>query len=237
MASEVTVTTALEGEPSAARQGFALPLFLTRENKYTVGFVMWILATLLYMTANHFPILTPRHLPLWWVDRAIPLIPETIWIYVSEYLFFIAIYVSAKDMVNTNKYLYSVFALQFFSVLIFWFWPTVYPREFFPLPEDIDALTFFMFTWIRTIDAPTNCCPSLHVSSVFLSTFIFLDEQRKKFPFFFLWGTAIAASTLPTKQHYLVDVITGFLLAVIFYWIFHRLMAYRPGARAAQPNR
>jgi len=94
-------------------------------------------------------------------------------------------------------------------------------------PEDLDALTYYAFGNLRIADSPANCAPSLHVSGVYMSSFIFLDEQREKFPFFFTWATCIALSTLTTKQHYFIDIATGFLMAVIMYWIFHRLVNYR----------
>jgi membrane-associated phospholipid phosphatase len=116
------------------------------------------------------------------------------------------------------------------SVLIFFIWPTVYPREQFPLPQDLNALTYYVFNYLRHADAPTNCCPSLHVSSVYLTSFLYLDEQRGKFPFFFGWGTLIALSTLTTKQHYLIDVVAGLMMAIVVWWIFYRVMSYRPAA-------
>lgn len=205
----------------------SLPLFVTRQNKYRVGLLLWFYAALIYLTSNHFPILEPQLLPMSRLDRAIPFLPNTVWIYLSEYLFFITIYLSARDMVNLNKYVYSFIALQTTSVLIFVLWPTTFPRELFPLPEDLNAPTYFIFSALRQLDTPVNCCPSLHVSSVFLSSFIFLDEQQKKFPLFFFWGAAIALSTLTTKQHYFVDVLSGLFMAILFYWIFHKLVSYR----------
>jgi hypothetical protein len=205
----------------------SLPIFLTREKKYLYGVLFFAMGFALYFSANHFPILKPQQLPMTWLDRAIPFLPNTVWIYMSEYVFFVAVYASCRDMANLNKYLYSYLALQIISVVIFYFWPTTYPRSEFPLSEDMNALTYYAFSNLRVVDAPTNCCPSLHVSSVYLSSFIFLDDQRGKFPIFFTWGTAIALSTLTTKQHYVVDVITGLFMAMLFYWIFHRMVSYR----------
>lgn len=233
MMNPPTGSTASFADTRGDARGFSLPLFVSIENKYTVGFILFVYAAAIYLTSNHFHFFPPQLLPMSWVDLTVPFIPETVWIYISEYLFFATVYICCKDMVNCNKYIYSFLALQTVSVLIFWIWPTTYPRDQFPLPEDLDALTYYAFNSLRQADTPANCCPSLHVSSIYLSTFIFLDEQRKKFPFFFIWGTAIAASTLTTKQHYLVDVIAGFLMAVISYWIFHKLVSYRPIHRAA----
>lgn len=215
--------------PSLNLGNWALPLFLTRENKYFAGFMMFLVATLLYLSSNHYHFFPPQMLSMTWVDRSIPFIPNTVWIYISEYFFFMAIYIACKDMVNANKYLYSFLALQAVSVIIFWIWPTTYPRDMFPLDSAaLNTWTYYAFATLRTADTPANCCPSLHVSSVYLSSFIYLDDQKGKFPFFFIWGTAIAFSTLTTKQHYVVDLIAGFLMAVVFYRLFHRYIPYRP---------
>jgi membrane-associated phospholipid phosphatase len=123
--------------------------------------------------------------------------------------------------------------LQTFSVLIFMLWPTVYPRHLFPLPQNLDYFTNFVFTTLRNGDSPASCCPSLHVSSVYLSSFVFLDDQKGKFPFYFIWGTVIALSTLTTKQHYVIDVVTGLILAIATYGVFHKIVVYRPAALPA----
>ena len=206
----------------------SLPLLINSQNKYKMGLLLWVLAILLYMPANHFHIFTPQFLPMTWIDENVPFLPYTVWIYVSEYLFFVVVYLVCRDLANLSKYFYSFLTLQSLSVLIFWLWPTTYPRELYPLPSDLEAITHYLFSNLRVTDTPANCCPSLHVSSVYLSSFIFLDDQKEKFPFFFLWGTAIALSTLTTKQHYIVDVIVGLVLAILIYGIFHKYVRYHP---------
>lgn len=205
-----------------------LPLFLTRRWKYPVGAAAFLLMFCMYHFTNHHPVFTPRELPMLAIDRVIPFIPWTVLIYVSEYIFFTVVYIVCKDMKNLNKYLYSFFCTQAFSCLIFFFWPTVFPRGLFPVPSDVHPVIGSVWTWLRENDAATNCFPSLHVSTVYLSTYIFRDEQREKFPFFLIWGTLIAFSTLPTKQHYFVDILAGWLLSVFAYWLFHRKIQYRP---------
>lgn len=180
------------------------------------------------MVPNHFPWLPPRLLPMTWTDTTIPFLPYTFWLYTSEYLFFAVIYLACKSMMNLNKFLYSFLALQAISITIFWIWPTTYPRHLYPLMSDtLDPLTYATFSGLRQADSPNNCCPSLHVSSVYLCSFIYLEDTRKKFIFFLIWATAISISTLTTKQHYLVDVITGFSMACLFYWVFHRYRKIR----------
>ena len=215
---------------SVSRPGFALPKFVTHGNKALVGTLVFIFSAILYLASNHFHFTEPKLLPLTSADQAIPFIPWTVWIYISEYVYFVVIYLLCRDTVNLNKYVYAVCAIQVVSVVIFWIWPTTYPRDLFPLPTTINHWTYWTFNTLRNGDTPANCCPSLHVSSVFLCGFLFLDEQRKKLPFFMLWATLIGLSTLTTKQHYIVDVVTGLLMALLFHWIFYRKIRYRPSS-------
>lgn len=205
-----------------------LPFFLSPKYKYSTGMLVWGIASYLYWDANHYPFDAPHFLPMTWIDRHVPFVPNTVWIYMSEYIFFPMVYITARNIRNLNKYLYSFFVNQAVSVAIFWLWPTIYPRFQFPLPDNLDWITHYGFTVLRHSDAPTNCCPSLHVSAVYLSSFIFRDEQKEKFPLFFIWGTLIALSTLTTKQHYLIDIVTGLGMALTWYWVFHRWFQYRP---------
>ncbi|MCM2277615.1 MAG: phosphatase PAP2 family protein [Oligoflexia bacterium] len=214
--------------------GWSVPMLITQENKTWMGLTLAFVATVLYMTSNHIHLFPPQLLPMTALDQAIPFVPGTVWIYTSEYYLFLTVYLLCKDIENLNRYAYSFLTLQSLSVLIFWIWPTTFPRDQFPLPADLDALTFKLFSSLRAADTPASCCPSLHVSSVYLSSFMFLREQRGKFPFFFVWATSIALTTLTTKQHYIIDVVTGFLMAVIVYGFFNTFVSLRPGSGAAR---
>lgn len=204
-----------------------MPLLIQKENKWSMGALLALVTGFLYLTSNHFQIFEPQLLHMTWIDRAVPFIPQTVWIYVSEYLLFFTVYWQCKKIENLNRYAFAFLAQQVFSVMVFWTWPTIYPRELFPLPQNLDPFTNFIFEQLRTADAPTNCCPSLHVSSVYLCSMMFLHEQRHKFPFFFTWATAIAVSTLTTKQHYFIDVVAGFIVAVFFLKIAQKFVQFQ----------
>ena len=208
-----------------------LPVFLTHQNKFPVGLLIAVLGAIPYVLTNHFPLTPPVQLTMTRWDSAIPFIPETIWIYLSEYLYFFVAYVLCRDLLNANKMLYAYFFLQLVCCAFFLAWPTTYPRELFPLPESLDPLSNFMFTQLRIADSPNNCCPSLHVSGVYLVSLVFLDDRRRVFPWIFGWATAIALATLTTKQHYIVDVVAGFGVALGLFWLVQRKMPYRHPAR------
>jgi membrane-associated phospholipid phosphatase len=205
-----------------------LPLFITRGNKYIAGALMYSFAYALYYITNHFPIVTPVLLPMGWIDLNTPFMPWTVLIYMSEYFYFAFVYILLRREDNINKYLYSYFFAQIVACFIFIVYPVTYPRELFPIPTDIPLWLQGMWTWLRTADAPTNCLPSLHVTSVYLSAFAFItDKQKKLFWVFFIWSTLIALTTLTTKQHYLVDIITGIMLASFCYGWFHHKQKYK----------
>ena len=162
------------------------------------------------------------------IDQMAPFLPYSVLIYMSEYFYFAFVYILLDDYDNMNRYLYSFFLLQAVSCFVFVVYPTIYPRELFPVPNDLPQWLQATWVWLRKADAPTNCFPSLHVSSVYLSAFVFItDKQKKLFWFFLIWGTLIALSTLTTKQHYFADIISGFSLAAVFFWWFHYRQSYR----------
>jgi len=210
-----------------------LPDLVHKENRLKVGILLFVAGAALYLAPNHFHLFSPHFLPLSPVDRAVPFIPQTIWLYVSEYFYLIVIYLSYRDMANLNRFIYAFVALQAVCVLVFWLWPTVIARDSFPAPPTLDSLTSIVLTALRRADTPANCFPSFHVASVYLSCFLLSGEGRWKFRFFLLWATAIAVSTLTTKQHYFADVLSGFILAVALYYAFRSARIKSAAATAA----
>ncbi len=219
---------------------WTLPLFVTRENRFVAGVVVFAIAAFLYITSNWIHFYPPLVLPMTPLDSAVPFVPETIWLYVGEYFLFLTVFIIARNMENLNRYLYSILAVHIITAVIFWMWPTTYPRELFPLPSNLDPFTFSVFDGIRKTDTPASCCPSLHVTCVYLSSFLFLDEKKGKkritFWIYFVWATVISASTLTTKQHYFVDIVMGLGLALGIYYLVHRRIVFttRIGSKLLQ---
>jgi hypothetical protein len=110
-----------------------LPQVVRPDNKVFVGVTAFIVCAVTYLTSNHFLINIPTLLPMTSLDLAIPFIPQSVWVYITEYLFFLMICITAKDILNLNRYLYSFAFQQSTAIFIFILWPTIYPRERFPL--------------------------------------------------------------------------------------------------------
>lgn len=224
------------------KNGWDLPLLVNSNNRLRVALITAFLAVVTYLTTNHFHLFTPQLLPLLPLDLAVPFVPWTVWIYTSEYILFVAVYFLIKENEQASKFIYSFLGVQFFSVLIFIFFPTTYPRDLFPLPADLDFLTRMNFQILREGDSPASCLPSLHVGSCYAAAFSFFrKDQMKKFAFFFLWASAVAVTTLTTKQHYAVDVLAGFGVACTFHALVNYVIPqhkWNPtlNARASNPS-
>src|SRR5262245_33157139 len=135
------MTTQFPAQLKTALGNWSLPLFMNQNNKYPMGFLLFAIAVVLYLPANHIHFFTSQLLPMSWIDTLVPFAPNTVWIYISEYIFFPVVYYTCKDLINLNRYFYSFLVLQVISVFIFWIWPTTYLREAFPLPDDLNKIT------------------------------------------------------------------------------------------------
>ena len=205
-----------------------LPLLVHKDNKFIPGLLLFAATALLYLTVNHFHIFKPRLLPLTPIDVAVPFVPETVWLYVSEYFYFGIIYYRYRDIENLNRFIYAFFSLLIACVLIFWLWPTTISRPLFSAPANLDQATRVVLTLLWLVDTPANCFPSFHVGSVYLSCFLLYNERHPKSLIFLIWATVISLSTLTLKQHYFADIVSGFALAVILYFVFRRVRFRMP---------
>lgn len=210
-----------------------IPLLVPWKLKWPVGIALLFLSSGLYLISDYFPMITPRKLPLTWIDRSIPFVPDSIWIYVSLYLYIPYVYLLNRCSVSLNKHLYSFLFSILFSIVCFWLFPIAYPRELFPLPEDTGGITQFIFQVLRSVDRPNNCSPSLHVALAYQIAFGFLEDQKRYFPLFIVWATALSVSTMTTKQHYFSDVVSGLVLAVFVHILFHHILSFHAHWRTA----
>ncbi len=167
-----------------------------------------------YGISNHFPIHPPIYLPFTDLDKAIPFWPASAWIYASVYAMplIVPFFVHDKRMLNVT--LWSFFFISTIEALIFFSFPTVYPRELYPLTS---GFSDFPLNFIRLLDQPTNCFPSQHVSLAFLTAFIIERVDPKKGMAGVLWACAISFSTLLTKQHYVWDLVFGYAITRIVF--------------------
>ena len=78
---------------------------------------------------------------------------------------------------------------------------------------------------IQGIDAPNNVCPSIHVSTTVIIYNQFrkiLKDNKKSKVLFLLWSVGICVSTMLVKQHSIIDVVCGIILAHVILFVFNK---------------
>lgn len=162
------------------------------------------------------------------VDRLIPFMPEFIWIYHSIFFqIFLVMVCFIKDRELFFKTFWSCIAC---STILFFFYtilPSFYPRVEF----DVVSLSTQLVELTRTFDAAHNTFPSGHVTFSWLM-FLALSKTRLArastglTSLFLLWAIGISLSTLVIKQHFIVDVVSGCMLAFIIFYVIDYFRDY-----------
>ena len=195
--------------------------FFENKQKIWVGPLGILAFMVFYMIPNHVHLFTPSYLPMFGFEKTIPFMGWTVWVYISDYIYIAAAFVLFSDKDNMNKIYYSQLLLLFVSMIIFFVLPTTYPR---PTAVEYSGFTGMILNLLHSSDTPGNACPSIHVAMTFLAGYGFLKEKKHLFGLFMIWAVLISLSTITVKQHYVLDVLGGFLMSVIFYYIGQRVI-------------
>lgn len=147
-------------------------------------------------------------------DRAVPLIPEFTSIYLICYLFWVANYIMIAKI--GKEYMYRFLVGDYISRIVcglfYIFLPTTLIR-----PEILgNGLWDQMLKLVYAVDSSANLFPSIHcLVSWFCYVGIRHQEQVPKWyqRFSLIFAVLVCVSTQVTKQHYIVDVFGGILLA------------------------
>ncbi|MCR4891195.1 MAG: phosphatase PAP2 family protein [Lachnospiraceae bacterium] len=156
------------------------------------------------------------------IDARIPLIPWTVFIYFTCYLFWIVNYVLAVRV--SKKACYRFICAEILGkticLLFFVFFPTTAVR---PMPI---GTTFWdnMLKNLYIMDAADNLFPSIHC---FVSWMCVVGIRKSTIPNWYkvvsvLCSLMVFVSVLTTKQHVFVDVIGGVLLAEGCYFFVEK---------------
>lgn len=157
------------------------------------------------------------------LDRAIPLQPIWMLVYGSMYVFaFLPAFV-VRDLELRRRAVRAYIAFVLVSYVGFLVYPTVGPR---PDQFVIDGFFAWSLQFHYEFDPPYNCLPSLHVAYSFMAALTCYRVHRGLGIAALVWASLIAVSTLYTKQHYVLDVLLGALLACVASLLFVR--SYRP---------
>ena len=166
-----------------------------------------------------------RYVPELALDRAVPLVPGWAIVYGALYLCLIllpVVVVRQDELIRRTVHAYLLIWITAF-VFFFVLYPTAAPR---PTQVSGEGFAVWGLRALYSADPPYNCFPSLHVAHSFVSALACSRVHRGVGTLALLAATLVAFSTLFTKQHYVLDVLSGTALALVAYGMFLR----RPAA-------
>lgn len=183
------------------------------KNRWPYFFLTAVYVMGVYMLTNHYGIVQPVYLPMTPLDTMTPFLPWTGYIYVIIFFFplLAGFFIRGDREVKGIISVYLIAAT--FNNLIYLFFPTAYPRITLEEPTFANFALYF----IQHLDSPNNCLPSGHVCYAFISAFVFIRYDRRWGQFSLLLAIVVSLSTLTTKQHYMWDVVTGYIVARVVY--------------------
>lgn len=158
------------------------------------------------------------HVPALSLDNAIPLRPSWSLIYGSLYVFVILPLLIVRQPEQIRRTVSAYLMIWIIAYVCFLIYPTVAPHPFKIHEQDFFA--WVLGSVIYNCDVPYNCFPSLHVAHSFVSALTCYHVHRGVGIAAVIWASLIGISTLFTKQHYILDVIAGVLLAYFAYVVF-----------------
>lgn len=152
------------------------------------------------------------------IDRKIPFLPSLSWIYWACYLFWAINYYICinEDKSKPNRFLKAHFIGETICFLVFVLYPTALVR-----PEVTgDGIFDVILKITYVLDEPNNLLPSIHC---FVSWLSWVGvRNHPKVPRWYqivslFCAIAVCVCVLAIRQHVILDVITGILLAEASY--------------------
>ena len=155
-------------------------------------------------------------------DEWVPFEPAWVWVYLIPYVIG-PVLVGLLSRRTFAWFVPRALAIMFLSVLVFIVYPTqTAARPELRLPEGPTRDLYKMM--IEVDEPPANAAPSLHVSLTCLLALALVRDFPRWWPVWLAGALLVWAATLFTRQHHLIDVVSGVLVActVVLAWPLKR---------------
>lgn len=180
-----------------------------------------------YMLLQRYRMFEPRSLGLTAIDEWAGFTAAWVWVYILQYIQVPLAPLLATTRDQLRKFLIGFAIVAAAAFVVFFVFPVEGPRPSAAQRETAN----WLYQLLIAIDRPGNALPSLHVALATYSMcfahrlhFESTSHRRRRCWLALGWISValISWSTLATKQHYLVDGLTGFALAVIAHHLVWR---------------
>jgi membrane-associated phospholipid phosphatase len=195
--------------PAAAPSALA-----SARHRWTIGLGLAALQSAIYFGIGQLPLHRSTELLRTWLDDAIPFWPWTSWCYLP---FYAGVFVLAiggfRRRALFDRTARSVVLVMIVGAVCHLTIRAEYPRPVLLAPYV--GLSAAFMGWVQHVDAPGNVFPSLHVAHTTMLSVLLLRDRPVLGRVALVMATLLALSTLTTKQHFVADVLAGYLLALI----------------------
>jgi len=185
--------------------------------------VCYALFTVTYVSINVFSVGRDAHTLFLPGEERLPFLPIFEYLYVLTYFIAALLIVTIRDYVTFRRLARATGLLLMAAYTTYLLFPVYFERPHLEVSS--------LHTWLLSLeylDKPYNHFPSLHVALSWLAVFASQVSRRSRAGLSVL-AAGISVSTLFVKQHYIADVLYGFVLA----WISWRLAPSRGAAESA----
>jgi membrane-associated phospholipid phosphatase len=204
-----------------ARSRQAVPLSGGRflAYKWTVGVALAALQSLVYFALGYFERPRSATLLMLPIDRQIPLVIWTVWLYLPFYAGIFAMAITGlRRRALFHRALKGFLITMAIGAVGHLAIAAEYPR---PLVSPLGGGASQAFlAWVQAVDPPGNVFPSLHVAHTTALAIILYRDRRWLGLVATVMAMLLALSTLTTKQHFVLDVVSGWAIAlVVSHWV------------------
>jgi membrane-associated phospholipid phosphatase len=194
-------------------------LLFRRRQPVTIPMIVLAAIVPFYLYIGHMVHNGIVHAPALDLDGAIAVQPAWAPVYLSLFLAALLPVAVIHEQELIRRTVLAWIFTWLVAYVVFLAYPTIGSR---PAAVEGDGFLPWMLRAIYASDAPYNCLPSLHVAQCFLAAFAASRVHRGVGLAAAVWALGVGLSTLFTKQHYVLDVVSGFALATVAYLVFLR---------------
>jgi len=189
---------------------------LTFKKKFAAAFLFLLFFSITYSIVARLPryaaidLTTP-------IDNALPLISWFMLFYLLAYILPLAAFLTAETKQELKLILKTFILMLLVASIIFLAFPVAIQHQEITTTDVFSRMLIFLR---RQLDNQWNAFPSFHVASAFLTSLIIREKKSKYSIPIFIIAFLIIISTLFTKQHLILDVLAGLILATGFYFYY-----------------
>jgi membrane-associated phospholipid phosphatase len=207
------MTAAAPSAPPERSEAIATPGY-----KWPIAGAMALVQSAVYFGIGHLHLNRSTELLRTRLDDAIPFWPWTSWCYLPFYAgVFIIAAAGIRRRALFNRAVLAVLVVMTIGAIGHIFIGAEYPRPILHPPYP-DISSWFLAS-VQSIDPPGNVFPSLHVAHTTMLALILIKDRPRLGRVALAMATALALSTLTTKQHFIADVVSGYVLAFFGRWL------------------